>query len=275
MIDWIERIPATFWGVLAGSFFTLLGVWFSNRAQSRRLERQLQHERLIKREERELTLKRDVYLPAAEAVFAGMALLGRLPDLSVPQERLLEDWSAKSPAIARANLVASDSTLEGLARFSASLNSRVLGLFGVRMRLTIKTSERESTMEEVNRLTVENGNLVSLLQEFGKDPAGAARLDVVKRDFDSGQKKVRELLEQHDRLNSELLEEQLRFGSLCNQAVAELGELVVPVLASARAELGLPFDAEGYARLVKEAHASAAVDLEAFFHDLRSIVKDA
>jgi hypothetical protein len=53
VIRWLENVPATFWGVLAGSFFTLLGVWLTNRAQGRRLDRQLEHERTLKSEERE------------------------------------------------------------------------------------------------------------------------------------------------------------------------------------------------------------------------------
>jgi hypothetical protein len=276
VIRWIESIPTTFWGVLAGSFFTLIGVWFTNRAYGQRLERQLQHERQLKSEERELALKRDVYLPAAEAVSAGMVLVGRLADLSMPQEKLLDDWMARSPAIARANLVASDRTLEALSRFHASLSSKLLGFLGVRMRLTIKATERQSMMDEVNRLTAEKGNLVALLQQMSEDGStDAARRAAVKHDFEVGQKRVGALLEQHDKLNRQLLEEQLRFGGLCNQAVAELGQLVTPLLASARAELALPFDAGAYARIIREAQESAAVDLEGFFEELRSIVKDA
>jgi hypothetical protein len=144
------------------------------------------------------------------------------------------------------------------------------------MRLTIKASERQSTLDEVTRLTSENGNLVALLQQISEDgPNDDARRAAVKRDFEVGQKRVTALLEHHDKLNRQLLEEQLRFGGLCNQAVAELGELITPLLASVRAELALPFDASAYARVIKEAQVSAAVDLEGFFEELRSIGKDA
>lgn len=276
MTHWIESIPATFWGVLAGSFFTLVGVWLTNRAQSRRLAQQFDHERALKREERELVLKRDVYLPATEAVSAGMLLLGRLPDLSVPQDKLLDDWVARSPAIARANLVANDRTLEGLTRFHTSLSTKLFGLFGVRMRLTLKTTERQSLMDNINRLTSENGNLVTLMQDAGQhDPTNVARRATLKRQFDIGHEKVNTLLEQHDKLNQQLLDEQLRFMALCNGAVAELNELLIPLLASARAELGLPFDTVAYAKLIREAQRKMTVDLEGFIEELRSIVNDA
>jgi hypothetical protein len=50
---------------------------------------------------------------------------------------------------------------------------------------------------------------------------------------------------------------------------------VIPLIASARAELALPFDALSYARTVKEAQMTAAVGLETFFEELRTMVKDA
>jgi hypothetical protein len=114
----IERIPATFWGVLAGSFFTPFRVWLSNRAQTQRLERQLDQERTLKAEERTLALKRDVFLPAVEAIAVGVAAVSRLPNLSIPPERVLDDWTSRSPSIARVNLVAGNQTLDALTRFN-------------------------------------------------------------------------------------------------------------------------------------------------------------
>lgn len=274
LIQWLKMIPAGFWGVLAGSFFTLLGIWFTNRAQAQRLERQLDHERLLKSQERELALKRDVYLSAAEAVSAGLALVGRLPDLVPSQDKLFEDWNARLPAIARANLVASDETLEALTLFYASLSSKVLSLLGVRFRLVMKAAQAQFVMDEVNRLTSENGNLVALLQQLGSDPADTARREVLRGNFDAGQVRVRTLLTEHAGLANELLEDKLRFSRVCNQAGAELAELVIPLLASARAELELPFDAEAYARIVKNGQTSSAQDLETLFGELRSITRE-
>ena len=75
MIELIEPIPAAFWGVVAGSFFSIFGVWLTNRSSDRRLLRQLNYDREAKAKERELTLKKDVYLSAAEAISAGISVL--------------------------------------------------------------------------------------------------------------------------------------------------------------------------------------------------------
>jgi hypothetical protein len=53
LTDLAQKIPATFWGVLAGSFFTLVGVTFTNRSNDKRLSKQLAHDRQIKAKERD------------------------------------------------------------------------------------------------------------------------------------------------------------------------------------------------------------------------------
>ena len=68
----VREIPATFWGVVFGSFFTLVGIKLTNRANNQRLQAQLSHERELQKKERELSLRREVYLTAVEAMSAGI-----------------------------------------------------------------------------------------------------------------------------------------------------------------------------------------------------------
>ena len=57
-------------------------------------------------------------------------------------------------------------------------------------------------------------------------------------------------------------------------AVAELSQLIPPLLASVREELGLSFDADAYARIVKEANDNVVVKTDSLFEEVRSIASD-
>ena len=48
IIDLLNKIPATFWGVVVGSLFTLSGIYLTNRAGDRRLRLQFQSDRELK-----------------------------------------------------------------------------------------------------------------------------------------------------------------------------------------------------------------------------------
>lgn len=267
---WLDKVPATFWGVIAGSFFTLLGVFLSNRAQASRLERQLEHERVLKSEERLLALRRDIYLPAAEAVSAGMVLVGRFSDLSISQEKLLGDWTEKSPAIAKANLIAEDSTVEALARFNTELGALLFRLLSIRVPLSGKQQHANFLLEQVNRFSAERDRMVELLKEMNLSGAfDERRQAVIDSNFQFNQKRIDEVLLEHEQLISTLFEEQMQFSKECQRAAAELTKLFVPLLARVRAELKLPFDAETYQRITEESQAKIAASLDEFIINVK------
>ena len=93
----IEKIPASFWGVVVGSFLSLGGVVVSNRANDRRLCQQLAHDRELKNRERELSLRKDIYLSAAEAIATGINSLGSFANLDISNDKLTAAYIEKSP----------------------------------------------------------------------------------------------------------------------------------------------------------------------------------
>lgn len=265
ILIWLDRVPATFWGVIAGSFFTLLGVFLSNRAQAHRLEQQLEHDRTLKNEERLLALRRDVYLPAAEAVSAGMMLVGRFSDLSISQEKLLGDWTEKSPAIAKANLIAEDPTVEALAKFNTELGALLFRLLSIRIPLSGKQQHANFLLEQVNRFSAERDRMIEMLKEMNLSGAfDERRQAVIDSNFQFNQKRIDEVLLEHEQLTSTLFEEQMQFSKECQRAAAELTKLLVPLLACVRAELKLPFDAKTYQRVTEESQAKIAASLDEF-----------
>ena len=267
---WIEQVPATFWGVLAGSLFTLIGVASTNHANFKRLERQLEHDRSLKTEERKLTLKKDVYLPAAEAISAGLMAIGRLADLKIPQDNLLSDWIEKSPAIAKAQLVADEATAEAIARFNAELGSIMFRLLAIRLPLTTKLQSAESLMQQVTRHSTENDRMLELCKEMNLSGSrDEQRRTTIDSYFQFNQKRIDELLAQHNKLTRALFSDQMQFSKDCHQATATLSILLIPLLACARKELKLPFNAENYSRIAREAHEKIGASLEDFIQNIQ------
>src|SRR5438093_10325384 len=117
----IEKIPATFWGVVVGAFFALCGVALTNRANDRRLRAQLVHDRQIKDRDRELSLRKDVYLAAAEAISAGFMAVGRFPNLDLPNEEITAGYIEKSPSVAKVHVIAREETMRAVAILTGEL----------------------------------------------------------------------------------------------------------------------------------------------------------
>ena len=119
----LNQVPATFWGVVAGSFFSLGGVVLSNRNSARNLETQLTNDRLVKKIEREMSLRKDVYLDASEAISAGMIAIARFGNLAVSGDELSADFVKRSPSLAKLNVVADVETMRRVSAVMGVLNS--------------------------------------------------------------------------------------------------------------------------------------------------------
>lgn len=50
-----------------------------------------------------MMLRKDIYLAAAEAIHACMTLISRLPQLEIPNNKLTEDYMAKSSSMAKSS----------------------------------------------------------------------------------------------------------------------------------------------------------------------------
>lgn len=62
MLEVLAFVPEAVWAAVGGALLTLLGVAFQNRAETRRLKVRLAHEAEQRTRERDLQLRRDLYL---------------------------------------------------------------------------------------------------------------------------------------------------------------------------------------------------------------------
>ena len=76
---------------------TLSGVFVANLSQNKRLRAQLAHEREMKNREREMSLRKDVYLAGAEAVYAGLLAVNRFATSKLLTKRSSRGISTKLP----------------------------------------------------------------------------------------------------------------------------------------------------------------------------------
>jgi Na+/glutamate symporter len=102
------------WFGLIGAVVGLLGAlvvsWLNNRANTKRQERQLQHdaerqERQLRNDaeqrrlERDRSLQREIYLGAIEAMGKWQWYLGRMADMNLPDEKFPDFDNLKWPTL--------------------------------------------------------------------------------------------------------------------------------------------------------------------------------
>lgn len=229
LTELIQSVQPTVWGFVIGAIITMLGVVISNAAHARRQREQHSHERELEAVERDLSLRREVYLAAIEALSAAMVAVGRFGDFNVPYQELMHSYTSRAPAIAKVNIVGKKQTIVAVNNVVQELTATFLRLISKRQRLDMVQQ----------RLVAIDQQLASL--------AGADDAD--------HQEEADALRAEHEALDAQLAPLMMRLIHDSSAEHATLDRLLAPAISAMRAELGLPFDEALYVRVMEESHA--------------------
>jgi len=261
----LKGVPEVVWGMAAGSFFSVLAVVLTNRANLRRLRIQLEHEKEERKKDRGLALRRDLYLEAAEAVSVGIDTVGALGNPSLPVQDLMGPAIERTAAITRVYLVASDDTIAALARFITQLSNAHARLLPLRLKVDSFNEEIGRIDRAVQRASEERDHILSLIRQGS--PAGApdpSRWPMLQDKLDSEQARIDGLLQRRRQLEDQLLPAQRELFNSCREAVRQLNTALVPVLTSVRRELDIPVDEKVLLGAVEEEYRSQSAPIDDF-----------
>ncbi len=268
----VETIPAAFWGVVIGSFYSLGGIYLTNRSNDRRLRAQLAHDREIRNRERELSLRKDIYLAAAEAISAGLNAIGRFADLELPHNQLTASYLEKSASIAKVHVIAKEDTARAVAAFLGDLSSTYLRLIPKRMLLSGQKVAIGLLKEQMDNFAKERDRMVELMKQFNLEGGGdKRRWDVIDNNFKFEQQRIADTSTRHDALAKDLYTKQLEYMKECVTESGRLSRLLVPVLASVRAELEMPLNEAAYMQIIEEGIQKQEARIDEFLQEARRL----
>jgi hypothetical protein len=263
MIELIERIPSAFWGVVAGSFFSILGVWLANRSSDERLFKQLDYDREVKEKERELTLKKDVYLSAAEAISLGISVTGNFANFEMHDEAVVKPYSEKSSIIAKVHIIGGLETIKALNNLTNELSSIYFILFAERAKITKDKVDKDILLKNIEYYSRQRDGTLEMMKQFNLDGSkDHEKWKVLQNNYQFESDYVQNSIVQHGVLSKRFSQKQLIFMKQCIEYSQKASALIPPLLLAVRKELDLPLDEGAYQRTVNEGISKqlAAVD---------------
>lgn len=263
--QFLYAIPAAFWGVVVGSFFSIAGVAITNRASYKRLLAQFEHERESKTKDREMALRKEVYLSAAEAVAAGMNSIGRFANFDMPNDQVTQQYVEKSPAILKVHVIARTETVLLLVQFTSCLGALYVELFSRRHELIKERNAIVLADSQVAHFGKERDRILEMMKQHNiEGVVDQRRWEVLQRNFEFEQKRINDGLAHRNQLAAALQLKHLDFMRQCLSCTEKLGGMLVPVLTAIRRELELPFDEATYRQAVVESYAQQQQAIDGF-----------
>lgn len=259
-LDRLQHGFATWWSSLQpidylmffGVFLGLAAVYLfirGDRTERQRIESEYQH----RVAEREYALRKEVYLPAAEAIARAQDFLGKFPTSAMPRDQAQMVVDHVLGALGKAQLVASDTSVRPVMAVATEFANGYMALAARRQPIAALSTELEDLDRRVSHLSVERDHLLASITRMAGDGADAQtglwkdmnlRFDKLHREIGTllGQRKDK--LSQRTKLEHELALET-------TQRSLRLAKLSVPAYLALRDELRLDIDESQYRNMAQ------------------------
>lgn len=269
LVALIEAVPNVVWSGIVASLITVLGVLITNLGLSKRHREQLRaneientrkrkHDASESALDRTMKLKRDIYLPAIEAVHAATTALGAMVDPTVSVAETHAKFINALGSIQKANAVSNDATVTATLNFSTVLLSSNMELVFKRSEIDTVYQQYKANAGVVDRTVQDHGRWVEtqtmLLLE---GPPAETKWNFVNSQIAFKQSQINEWSALRDASNRDLRVAQLNFMRTLETLQPKITEASIPVLVALRNELGV--SSESQEEFMKSVKAQAAI----------------
>jgi hypothetical protein len=159
----LTQIPHAVWGALAGAILALAGVVITNWSNNKRLKIQLRHDAAERNKEREVAMRRQVYLDAAKEVVKAPQYLATLPSKDLSRVETQTELSELFARVNQVHLVGQKETVEAVSVWSIGLTKSVFGLMQHVMPMPITRNEIERLNQEVEENSTKSAEYLAQL----------------------------------------------------------------------------------------------------------------
>lgn len=270
ILCFLARVPDVVWAALIAAAIAFLATTLSNRNSRNQLQMQLTHGARERDRDRAMALRRDVYLPAIEAVSRAHGALGRLVDLGLDFSAINDQLVIDLATIAKVHLVAGEATVRGLLTFQKALVPAFFELAARRSSLAVRQGAIATEHSLMDRAVAEHQKFVQMMQQINLSPVrDQAAMDRVQAQADFQMNDIKAHAAAQAALYEEQKQDQLSVAARLSELALEVARFMPDTLISARQELDLPIDPDEYKRLFTEQQESVRRAMNDFIDRMR------
>lgn len=258
-LSYLTKIPDVVWSGLLASALTLAGVMLSNWSNTKRLVKQFSHDSEEKAKDRIHSLRKEVYLKAAEEMAKANGYLGKIAQMDASKENVGDGLSEFFAASAKLQLVCQPNTAQLAGELATRYGEILLGLVAKAspvhsLKTTIRTADDfyDRNQAEVTRILAE----MTQLNESGQP--NPVRFAALQHSYERAQSAANHFAEQRSKAYEQYEVAMRDYLIELLRQIRSVGTLQVQLTAAIRSELSLDTNLAEY-----EAHLrmnSARID---------------
>jgi hypothetical protein len=273
---WGITLPTVIAAALMGSALTLLGVFLQNVFESYRNNKKLNHEAGQKNRDREMTLRRDVYLEAASEMAKAARYIAKFGDLNLPfaeHEAIVHNFGA---AFSKVHMIAGMETLSKVIEASDTFARINLELNQLRFSLLLDQKNISFLQKSVEDDIAQQKNLVDRIGQLQTANPNHPDISALAATFQELESRIQRTRQRHSELNSKTMTSHLGLSSVVFKRTMSFAEKLIQVNVALRKELNfdLKEDEENYKKSVFQSQAQATKEMDKYIADITKIVEE-
>lgn len=270
LISLLENIPPAFSGVIIGSFLTIIGVVLTNISNTKRLKIQHEHELNIRTKERDLNMRREIFMDAMEAISAGITAISRFSELSETPESLMQSYSKLTSKLGKVTIVGQNETIEALANFQLEINGAFLRMSAKREKFDKLLQQSQIIEAEVEKQKKKLDNLTTQFAQV-KTNQEHELSEGLQIEIDQIQDELSVMISKEEDIGGQLFQTVASLVKTSMAEVSALNKLLVPLISLMRKELELPFNEAHFAQITEKGNEALEEYMSTFFNEYEDI----
>ncbi len=253
LVALIREIPGTFWGVVIGAVFSLGGVYLTNRAMFKRMQKQHDYEREVAIQDREMDLKKEIYLKAYKAARRIRNGVMDFVNTGLPASEINKMHTDDLDDLSQACIIADRDTFRLIQEFLCYQQEGKINVAMLRKEIEPHIIKKENLKQQFNFwLEVQKDRVLNTQHHNESTPDGTTSIA-------NGLNETIFIVNECNKLTEELAKNQLEIDKkqflLAKESLdvgRKLSELLHPILVAFREELRLPIDVNDYYNTVNQ-----------------------
>jgi hypothetical protein len=235
---YVAQLPSNLWTYLGAIASIVFGSWIGTRNALKIQRMQFELQSIERQTDRQIQMRREVYLPAVDAMVGVMGAIGRALDPKVGQEEITAAERAFSVSIARVQVVASKETIEAVSALQRAVLQQIVTFAAERFPLQLRQSSVDLAAKWMQIHQQEQSRLIEMMKAFNlageRDMNRWAAIERQARDVEV---QLEEVSERWRSLSAEQMSAQLELTRAWPARAIPIMKLQVRALTAIRNEL--------------------------------------
>jgi hypothetical protein len=257
---WFDANAAALWaivGAICAAGIALLAVWLSNRNSRRQLAMLLVADKQQRERDRSMAVRRDVYIPAAEAIARIQNVITELADFRADHVVHSRQITADLGSLAKVSVLGTDATVAAISRLTAASTLCYLQLTAMREHLLQRQRTVKAAITARDNAASQRRQIADLFhQAFKTDNNDATVLRRLQTQFEGDDRAAKERQTEVDRLLEAHTNEERGVRLRVLEMNQEVLRHVPDALLAVRRELELPTNEDALRRMFAEQQAA-------------------